>query len=52
MNELDYDEVHRLKELLYDKVHDLVDQELANSKPEIAEEVRQQMTEQFRFWKR
>lgn len=52
MTEDDYDEIHRLKEELWTKVHDLLDEHLKDTRTDIADEVRQQMTEQFRFWKR
>lgn len=52
MTEEDLDRVHELKNELWTKVHDLVDEHLKDEKPEVAEEVREQMTEQFRFWER
>jgi hypothetical protein len=51
MSEEDLDRVHELVELLFDKVHDLVDDELSGEDPEVEDLVRLQMTEQFRFWK-
>lgn len=52
MNETQWDKVYELKDKLWNSVHDLVDAELQEVPEEIAEEVRQQMTDSFRFWKR
>lgn len=52
MTEDDYDRVHELQEILLDKIHDLVDEELKNESEEVEGEVRLQLTETFRFWKR
>ncbi len=52
MNDEDDERVYELAEALWTKVHDLVDEVLANEKLEVAEEVRDRMTETFRFWKR
>ena len=49
---VDYELVSKLKAELWHKVHDVVDDHLKNQDSEVAEEVRQQMTEQFRFWAR
>lgn len=48
------EEVHALKDELYDLVHDLVDTHLKfrHADEVVDAEVRQQMTESFRFWKR
>lgn len=46
------DRIHELQEQLYTEVHNLVDSVLDSEDPEVADEVRQHMTEQFRFWKR
>lgn len=46
------DRAHELFNLLWDKVHDLVDAELDGEDHEVQELVREKMTEQFRFWKR
>ena len=51
MTEEDLDRVHELMELLFDKVHALVDAELNGEDPEVEDLVRLQMTERFRFWK-
>ena len=48
----DEDRIYELIDILYDKVHDLVDVELANESLELSEQVRLIMTEQFRFFKR
>ena len=37
---------------LWDKIHDLVDNELAGCDAETEEYVRQKLTETFRFWRR
>ena len=37
---------------LWDKIHDLVDSELAGCDDETEEYIRQKLTESFRFWKR
>jgi hypothetical protein len=50
MNQLQ--QAHEIRERLWEKVHDLVDAELEGVDEEIAEEVRDHMTETFRFWKR
>lgn len=52
MTEEDIDRVHQLKEELWNKIHDLVDENLKGEKPEVEDLVRLQMTETFRFWKR
>ena len=44
--------VHELKELLWTRVHDLLDEFLVDEDPEVSDLVRTQMTEQSRFWKR
>jgi hypothetical protein len=43
---------HELQELLWEKVHDLVDAELAGVEEVVALLVRHHLTETFRFWKR
>ena len=48
----DADRVHELKEILWSKVHDLVDEELKNESEDVEGEVRLQLTETFRFWRR
>jgi len=50
--ESDGERAHRIKEELWGEVHDLVDKKLAGESPAIEDAVREQMTEQFRFWKR
>jgi hypothetical protein len=52
MTEDQLDQIHELSEQLWEKVHDLVDAHLEGIDAEIAEEVRDHMTETFRFWKR
>lgn len=52
MTEDDYDRAYNLKEILWEKIHDLVDEELENESEEVEGEVRLQLTETFRFWKR
>lgn len=37
---------------LWVKIHDLVDSELAGCDSETEDEIRQKLTETFRFWKR
>lgn len=46
------DRIHEVKEKLWDKIHDLVDEELKLESEVVEYEVRQRLTEQFRFWKR
>lgn len=49
------EEGERARELLnelYGKIHALVDTCLANEPENVEEAVRQQLTEEFRFWKR
>jgi hypothetical protein len=46
------EEEHELKEKIWVAVHELVD-EMTKELPEEADsEIRQQLTEQFRFWRR
>jgi len=46
------EEEHELKEKIWVAVHELVD-EMTKGLPEEADsEIRQQLTEQFRFWRR
>ena len=52
INEDDFDRVHELKERLWLKVHELVDEELQGVPDLIGDRVREQLTEDFRFWKR
>lgn len=47
-----YDDVQHLYNELWNKIHDLVDKELADCDDEKEEEIRQKLTETFRFWKR
>ena len=52
MTEEQMDAAHELCEKLWEKVHDVVDADLEGVDEEIAEEVRDRMTQTFRFWKR
>lgn len=52
MTEDDYDRVHELQEILLDKIHDLIDDELQFESEEVEVEVRERLAETFRFWKR
>jgi hypothetical protein len=52
MTEDQLDQIYELREQLWEKVHDLVDAHLEGVDEEIAEDVRDHMTETFRFWKR
>lgn len=45
------DRRHELKEAIWEKVHELVNQLTADLHPDDDEEIRQQLTEQFRFWR-
>ncbi len=49
--EEEWDVIYKAKEELWDLVHDVVTHHLAGIDPVVADEVRQQMTEQFRFWR-
>jgi len=51
MTSAECDEVYRLKEELWHEVHALVNKKLEKVSPTIDCEVRQQLTEDFRFWK-
>jgi hypothetical protein len=46
------DEAYELKEQIWSAVHDLVDTMTTDIDPEIDDEIRQQLTEEFRFWRR
>lgn len=46
------DQVFELQEKLSKAVHNLVNEMLANVSKDIDDEVRENMTETFRFWKR
>ena len=52
MTEDDLDRVHDLKTKLWTEVHVLVDAALASETPAVADLVRVQLHEQFRFWRR
>ena len=52
MTEDDYDRVHELQEMLWEKIHDLIDDELQYESEEVEDTVRERLTETFRFWKR
>jgi len=45
-------EVAKLKDAIWEAVHELVDTMTRKVRPEIDEAVRQQLTEQFRFWRK
>jgi len=51
MTEEQFDEVYKRKQAISEEVRELVRQRLLNVDPEVEEEVRMQLTEQFRFWK-
>ncbi len=51
MTEYEADTIFRLKEELHDLVHDLVTHHLDGENPDIEQEVRAQMTCDFRFWR-
>jgi len=46
------DEAFEVKEAIWTAVHDLVDEMTKGLSEEDDEEVRQALTEQFRFWRR
>ena len=46
------EEAHAVKETIWEAVHDLVDSMTKDLSPEDDEEVRQILTEEFRFWRR
>ena len=46
------EEAFEVKEAIWEAVHDLVDSMTKDLSPEDDEEVRQVLTEQFRFWRR
>jgi hypothetical protein len=46
------DEAYEVKEAIWTAVHDLVDEMTKGLSEEDDEEVRQALTEQFRFWRR
>ena len=46
------EEAVEVKESIWDAVHDLVDSMTKDLSPEDDEEVRQVLTEEFRFWRR
>lgn len=46
------EEQYELKDKIWDAVHDLVGEMLRNVPPINETEIRQQLTEQFRFWER
>lgn len=52
MTEDEADKIFDLKEQLWDLVHDVVSHHLEGEDINIDQEVRQQMTEDFRFWSR
>jgi len=45
-------ELHELKEDIHDKVHELVDDMTTHLSQDEDDELRQVLTEQFRFWRR
>jgi hypothetical protein len=46
------DEQYELKNKVWNAVHNLVDEMLKRTPPINETEIRQQLTEQFRFWRR
>ena len=46
------EEEHELKEKIWVAVHELVDEKTKGLSEEVDSEIRQQLTEQFRFWRR
>lgn len=52
MNEEAEEQVYELKERISDAVCNLVDEMTWNVSCEVDNEVRQQLTEQFRFWRK
>lgn len=52
MTEYDDERTHELKELLWEKIHDLIDDELQFESEEVEAAVRERLAESFRFWKR
>ena len=51
MTEDNYDRVHDLVEILWDKLRNLVDEELKNESPEVEDVVRDCLTDTINFWK-
>ena len=49
--EMTPDELHELKEDIYEKVHELVNSMTGHLSQDEDEELRQELTEQFRFWR-
>lgn len=49
---MDCEARHLLKEAIWVKVHDVVDEMTKDLAPEDDEDVRQYLTETFRFWRR
>ena len=47
---MDYDRVYELREKISVETSALVARLLDGEDPEVAQEVRQQLTEQYRFW--
>ena len=45
------DETYEIKEAIWEAVHKLVDAMTQDLSPEEDEELRQELTEQFRFWR-
>lgn len=52
MSEDDEDLIYDRKEQIWEAVHDLVDEMTKDLPPHVELEVRQSLTETFRFWKR
>lgn len=46
------EQVDMITEVLWGEIHDLVDTKLSGIDPVVDASVREQLTEQFRFWKR
>ena len=52
---INYDQAHELSEMLSEKIHELLNEELEDSvdvNPETADAVREKLMEEFRFWRR
>lgn len=52
MTEDEDDRVHELQEILSEKIHDFLDDELQFESEEVEFVVRERLAETFRFWKR
>ena len=52
MAEEELDQIHEMKERIWDAVHEIVDSMTKHLSDDADELVRLQLTEQFRFWRR